>query len=89
MGEPTEAAGDFFSSDEAELREETRTRLDRAAIEIQERLRTDDVSIPERVKALGFDGETSRIFDLVPMVQKIAIGNLHPGRIAIVRLRDV
>lgn len=66
MGEPT--TGEFFSEDEADRREATRTRLDRAAILIQERLRTDDVSIAERVKALGFDGETAQVFDLIPMV---------------------
>lgn len=89
-----EQSGELFSEEEAELREETRTRLDQAAVEIQERLRTDDISVAERVKALGFDGETARIFDLIPMVHVAwADGKVQKGEresiMAVLRARDI
>ncbi len=94
MRGPSEVAEEFFSDDDVDLREETRTRLDRAAIQIQERLRTDDVSVAARVKALGFDGETARVFDLIPMVHVAwADGKIQKGEresiLAVLRARGI
>ena len=64
-----------FDAAEASAREATRTKLESAAAELQSRRRdiakglvTDDLSIAERVEALGFNPETARVFDLLPVV---------------------
>lgn len=65
--------GEFDEAD-AEQRAATRTRLDRAAVELQARreiatgLLTDDLTLAQRVQALGFDETTARVFDLLPVV---------------------
>jgi tellurite resistance protein len=66
--------------------DDVRARLAESAARVQEqrliaeRLRTSDLSVAERVKALGFDGETARIFDLVPMVHVAwADGKIQKG----------
>jgi tellurite resistance protein len=59
---------------EAEQREATRTRLEKGAVELAERrkiadsVRTEDMDVAERIQKLGFDDQTARIFDLLPLV---------------------
>ncbi len=76
----------LFPESEAEQRESTRLRLERAALELHERrmiaqrVRTGDLAIAERIRALGFDGETARVFDLIPMIHVAwADGTIQKG----------
>ncbi|EDM76039.1 hypothetical protein PPSIR1_06713 [Plesiocystis pacifica SIR-1] len=55
-------------------RSATRTRLERAAVELAARrelargLSTQSISLAERVEALGFGVETAQVFDLLPVI---------------------
>lgn len=63
-----------FDQAGAPARDATRTRLRKAAVELQARrdvasgLLTEDLTLAERVEALGFDEDTSRVFDLLPVI---------------------
>ena len=86
-----------FAPEDASKREDTRTRLERAALELQQKraiaksLRTEDLSLAERVRALGFDGDGARIFDLLPLVHVAwADGSIHKKeRASILRVLSV
>ena len=60
-------------SDE-QTREATRTRLEKAAVALQGRraiadgLSTADLTLAERVEALGFSEATAKVFDLLPVI---------------------
>jgi hypothetical protein len=64
----------YFAEVEAEQRRRLREELDdnarklEASAAIATALATDDTSIAARVHALGFDGDTARVFDLLPLV---------------------
>ncbi len=58
---------------QAPQRHTVRVELDKAAAELQARrvaheLFTDDLTLAQRVNALGFTEETARVFDLLPMI---------------------
>jgi uncharacterized tellurite resistance protein B-like protein len=69
-----ESGEEGFDQDHAQERQATRTRLEAAALELQEKrkiadsLRTEDLDLAARVKALGFDGDTAGVFDLLPVI---------------------
>jgi hypothetical protein len=71
---PSDSENKYFALREAERRRKIRNELTRAAEELAERERTagalgiDDPSLIERIHALGFRGETSQVFDLLPLV---------------------
>jgi tellurite resistance protein len=63
----------YFARVQAEQREKLRTQLEAQAKELAERQRIaattqTTVEVAERIRALGFDGETAKVFDLLPLV---------------------
>lgn len=70
----TEDEDKYFKQQELALRDAKRRELERAAKEAAERRRvgdavgTTDEAVLERIRALGFDGDTARILDLLPLV---------------------
>ncbi len=64
----------YFKKLETQQRAKLRKKLDGQASELEERRRiveatgTDDLELVERIRGLGFDGETARVFDLLPLV---------------------
>lgn len=64
----------YFAAVDQQRRKELRDKLASAASEMEEQqkiasgLSTDDLSVAERVKGLGFDGDSARVFDLLPLV---------------------
>ncbi|MCB9521546.1 MAG: TerB family tellurite resistance protein [Myxococcales bacterium] len=64
----------YFHQQEMERREARRRELERAAAELAERrrvaetLETHDEALLERIRALGFDGDTARVLDLLPLI---------------------
>ena len=87
---------DNFDPAGAEDREATRTRLQKAAVELQSRravaegLATQDLSIAERTQALGFNEDTAKVFDLLPVIHVAwADGAIQrPERDAIMRVLE-
>lgn len=71
---PSEEEERYFARKEAERREDKRRELERAARELAEKramgdaLHTTDEALLERIRSLGFDGDTARVFDLMPLV---------------------
>jgi tellurite resistance protein len=71
---PSEEEERYFARQEAQRREDKRRELERAAKEAAERravgdaLHTSDEALMERIRALGFDGDTARAFDVMPLV---------------------
>lgn len=70
----------------ADVRENTRTRLLRAAVALSKS--TKKISLTERVEALGFGVETASVFDLLPLIHVAwADGKVQPQeRAAIMRV---
>lgn len=64
----------YFRQREIEQRRKLREQLEAAAHELAEKhaiaqsLQTADLSLAERIKALGFSGATAQVFDLLPLV---------------------
>jgi tellurite resistance protein len=74
----------YFKRREIEQRRKLREKLDAAAHELAEKhaiahsVATSDMSLAERIKALGFSGATARVFDLLPLVHVAwADGTVH------------
>lgn len=71
---PSEAEERYFAEQEAKRREDKRRAMAVAAKELAEKrtmgdaLHTDDESIVNAIRELGFDGDTARVFDLLPLV---------------------
>lgn len=74
MTTPSEEEERYFARKEAERREDKRRELERAAREVAEQramgdaLHTSDDGLVARIRSLGFDGDTARVFDLMPLV---------------------
>jgi uncharacterized tellurite resistance protein B-like protein len=72
--EPIDEEEKYFKALEIERRKKLREQLDENARELEEQVkiassvRTDDLSIAERIKKLGFDGDSARVFDLLPLI---------------------
>ena len=64
----------YFLEKEARRREELRAKLDAAAERLQEQqgiastLETNDEELVDRIHSLGFNGDSARVFDLLPLV---------------------
>lgn len=72
--EPSDEEDRYFHAVEAETRKKLRDSLDRNAKQLAEHSKiadavgTDDHAIAERIKTLGFDGESAAVFDLLPLI---------------------
>jgi tellurite resistance protein len=72
--EPSDEEERYFQAVEAETRKKLRDSLDRNAKALEEHgkiaesVGTADHGVAERIKALGFDGESAAVFDLLPLV---------------------
>jgi uncharacterized tellurite resistance protein B-like protein len=86
----------YFRQVEQEARRKLRETLERNAAELEQKqsiaqsMKTQDLSVAERVKALGFDGDSARVFDLLPLVHVAwADGTIQRGeRAAILRILE-
>lgn len=64
----------LWDPERAEARAAMRARLARAAEELRDAervaasMKTDDLELAAQVKSLGFDGDSARIFDLLPLI---------------------
>lgn len=64
----------YFAQHEQDLRSDQRHQMTLGAKELEEKRKiaqsagTDDVEVAARIKALGFDGDSARVFDLLPLV---------------------
>ena len=64
----------YFKALEIEQRRKLREKLEQSAKELADKqaiaasVSTDDLELAERIKALGFSGESARVFDLLPLV---------------------
>lgn len=64
----------YFAQHEQDLRSEQRHQMALAAKELEEKrkiaqsARTDDIELAAHIRALGFDGDSARVFDLLPLV---------------------
>src|SRR5688572_2928475 len=74
MTPPSEEEDKYFKALEIEQRRKLREKLADSAADVQKRREiaantgTDDLSIAERIDALGFSGDSARVFDLMPLV---------------------
>ncbi len=86
----------YFKQREIEQRRKLREKLEASAHELAEKhaiaesLETTDISLAERIKALGFSGATARVFDLLPLVHVAwADGTVQKGeRAAILKVLE-
>lgn len=64
----------YFAAQEGERREALRRKLEDASNKlaqqraISDTLQVDDQQLAERIQALGFDGDSARVFDLLPLI---------------------
>ncbi len=94
--EPSDEEDRYFKELEIEQRKKLRQKLNMSAQELEERQKiaasvdTSDLSLAERIEALGFDGDSARVFDLLPLVHVAwADGTIQRGeRAAILRILD-
>lgn len=92
--EPSDAEREYFNAREQEQRRELRARLERQARDLEEHrkvaesISTTDEALASRIHALGFDGDSARVFDLLPLVHVAwADGSVQRAeRAAILRL---
>ena len=72
--EPSEEEEKYFLAVDAETRRKLRATLEdnakalEVAGSIAAAIATDDKAVAEQIRKLGFDGETARVFDLLPLV---------------------
>ena len=86
----------YFKALEIEQRRKLREKLEAAAKDladkqaIAESVKTEDLSLAERIKALGFCGESAKVFDLLPLVHVAwADGSIHRSeRVAILHVLE-
>lgn len=64
---PTDQEDAYFRKQDQELRQRLRDQLSSAAGELKER-RGSELSIPQRLEALGFAGGKLQVFDLMPLI---------------------
>lgn len=97
---PSEEEELYFTRLEQEKRDTRRHEMSLAAADLEERrkiagsVNTEDLSVAARIKSLGFDGDSARVFDLLPLVHVAwADGAIQRGERAailkILRSRDV
>jgi tellurite resistance protein len=86
----------YFAAQDQEARRRLREKLagNAAGLEEQQKIAqsmgTADVTVAEKVKALGFDGDSARVFDLIPLIHVAwADGSVQRGeRAAIFKVLD-
>lgn len=72
--EPGDDEDRYFQERDQESRRKLREKLQEQAQTLEEQqkiaqsVETDDAALAERIKQLGFDGDSARIFDLMPLV---------------------
>lgn len=84
----------YFAQHEQDLRADQRHKMTLAAKELEEKRKiaesagTDDVEVAAHISALGFDGDSARVFDLLPLVHVAwADGKIQRGeRAAILKV---
>ncbi len=84
----------YFAQHEQDLRSNQRHEMTLAAKELEEKRKiaqsagTDDIEVAARINALGFDGDSARVFDLLPLVHVAwADGKIQRGeRAAILKV---
>ena len=94
--ETSEKEQKYFAEREMEARAELRKQMEANAKslhdnhEIAKNAGTEDLAVAERIKALGFDGDSARAFDLLPLVHVAwADGAVQKGeRAAILRVLE-
>jgi len=94
--EPSDEEERYFQAVEAETRKKLRDSLERNAKQLEEHAKiagavgTEDHSLAERIKELGFDGESAAVFDLLPLVHVAwADGTVQKGeRAAILKILE-
>ena len=81
---PSHNEEEYFHELEREQREQLRKKLEQAAAELREQrdvadsVGTDDATVAQHIKALGFDGDSARVFDLLPLIHVAwADGNIQ------------
>ena len=97
--EAAEAPDELFPQERKKTREMLRIELHESAVEMREdRIAVETgesavarFSLADRVRGLGFSGETTQLLDLLPLVHVAwADGSVHPReRAAIVKILDV
>lgn len=71
---PTKNEEEYFALQEAQVREKMREELAKKAAEladadrVAETLSTEDANVIAKIRALGFDGDTARAFELLPLI---------------------
>ena len=64
----------YFATNSQAAREDLRVKVDKAASELQARqdigsaVSTDNAALVGRIRKLGFDGDSARVFDLLPLI---------------------
>lgn len=97
---PSEEEELYFAQSEQDLRADQRHQMTLAAKELEEKRKiaqsagTDDVEIGARIKSLGFDGDSARVFDLLPLVHVAwADGKIQRGErsaiLKVLRSREI
>ncbi len=83
---PSDEEEKYFAKVEAEQRAALRTKLEQSARELQEQrmvaksVGTGDLALAERIQKLGFDHDSARVFDLLPLLHVAwADGNIQQG----------
>ncbi len=64
---PTDQEDAYFRKQDQELREKLRAQLSEAASDLG-KSKKDQLSIAQRIQALGFTGAKLRVFDLMPLI---------------------
>lgn len=96
MDRPSDEEEKYFTALEIEQREQLRKKLAKNAAELEDKRKiavntgTQDLELAERIKALGFDGDSARVFDLLPLIHVAwADGAIQKGeRAAILRVLE-
>ncbi len=68
MPNPTDQEDAYFRKQDEELRQRLRDQLSTAAGDLGNRPAGADLTLPQRIAALGFGGDKARVFDLMPLV---------------------
>lgn len=71
---PSENEDKYFALQDSQTRERMREQFEKKAAEladadrVAETLHTDDANVVAKIRALGFDGDTARAFELLPLI---------------------
>lgn len=88
--EPSSEEEKYFAAVEADARRKLRESLEDNArdLEVGAALGTDDATLGQQIRKLGFDGENAKVFDLLPLVHVAwADGSIQRGeRAAILKV---